>query len=128
MHRRTYGEICSFRTSRNVHVVSRARESQHCPPPSVLCFLQDCIQNKFEPGKIFGGDTLFSHCVFFTGIAPTDPGHYTWDQGFNGFDPGGQLVRNPHSVLFLCSAPVCVVGGGGEPDVVDDESSMCASV
>jgi len=71
--------------------------------------LQDCIQNKFSPDKVFGGDTLFHHCILFKGIAPMDPGHYTWDQGFNGFDPGGQLVGGSapwHGV----GAPPCMRG------------------
>ena len=41
-----------------------------------------------------GGDTLFSHCAFATGVAPTDPGLSFLDHEYNVFDQGGQLVMN----------------------------------
>ena len=37
---------------------------------------------------------MFSHCVFWTGVAPTDPGYFLSDPHYNTFDQGGQLVRS----------------------------------
>lgn len=68
---------------------------------------QDCIQQRFQPEKVFGGDTLFSHCVLFTGVAPTDPGHFLRDTGFNGFDPGGQLVRSVLDLFYAYLKKSC---------------------
>lgn len=39
-------------------------------------YLRQCLSKSFANVThiVPGGDTLFSHCAFFTGIAPTDPG------------------------------------------------------
>lgn len=58
-----------------------------------------CMGSRFPPG-VPGGDTLFSHCAFFTGVAPTDPGYSFLDAGFNAFDNRGQQVRGAMDLLY----------------------------
>ena len=62
------------------------------PLPPCPFFPQECISTRFKAVRINGGDTLFSHCAFFLGVAPTDPGASFLDPGFNAFDWGGQQV------------------------------------
>lgn len=57
-------------------------------------YVRECIAGRFKRDQVFGGDTMFSHCTFFKGVAPTDPGHFFLDPQFNAFDQGGQLIRN----------------------------------
>eukprot|EP00887_Chlorella_sp_A99_P000046 scaffold16.g46.t1 len=57
-----------------------------------LEYIHSCIKGNFSHGQIYGGDTMFSHCVFWTGVAPTDPGYYFHDHHYNTFDHGGQLL------------------------------------
>ncbi|KDD73224.1 hypothetical protein H632_c2408p0, partial [Helicosporidium sp. ATCC 50920] len=65
-----------------------------------VSYMQDCVENQFRGLNVPGGDTLFSHCVFFTGIAPTDPGYYFLDKEFNAFDQGGQLVLQSLDLMY----------------------------
>lgn len=55
-------------------------------------YIHSCIKGNFSHGQIYGGDTMFSHCVFWTGVAPTDPGYFLHDVHYNTFDHGGQLL------------------------------------
>ncbi|KAL6771656.1 hypothetical protein ACKKBG_A27275 [Auxenochlorella protothecoides x Auxenochlorella symbiontica] len=63
-------------------------------------YMRKCISTRFKPGDVFGGDTLFSHCAFFTGVAPTDPGYYFQDPEYNAFDQGGQLLLNSVDLMY----------------------------
>ncbi|GAB4822791.1 hypothetical protein N2152v2_009837 [Parachlorella kessleri] len=64
-------------------------------------YMLDCIRTQFtEPGMVHGGDTLFSHCTFYTGVAPTDPGFFIRDLTFATFDPGSQNVRNVMDLMY----------------------------
>ncbi|KFM24945.1 hypothetical protein F751_1824 [Auxenochlorella protothecoides] len=68
--------------------------------PPFYTHSKKCIGTRFKPGDVFGGDTLFSHCAFFTGVAPTDPGYYFQDPEYNAFDQGGQLLLNSVDLMY----------------------------
>lgn len=75
-------------------------------------YMLECIRNNFTHIRVPGGDTLFSHCAFSTGVAPTDPGYFLRDTAFNAFDQGGQLVRQSidlayHSLKRSCCSALC---------------------
>lgn len=50
-------------------------------------YMRRCLEKNLSGAYLPGGDTAFSHCVFFLGVAPTDPGPFAKDADTMSFGP-----------------------------------------